>query len=320
MNPLCARDVSPCAGYFRFEKEKFKRSCIPVTAKWLYETSPPVPATNVADGPIRPRRLVPDRSPPPDLPVRERPRWTSWPGATTHGTARRVDAAPSPRLSAAIGHARQPRCRLSAAFASGLEELARPVRGHRLMTPAVRVLTLRPVKSSLPGWIARPAASRLGADRAGSRPDMAVAAEHATRNASVPARIFQAPHRIGADADHVVAVADRVSGGLDPGHPRMPGPVPLMLLPAQQMPDPVPGQLHDGRPGLAAIQPVTLSSHAPAIRNGVLDIRRTRAVRCRRIRCRRRCLRSRHVPGIWGRSCHARRRSAANPGPFRVPA
>ncbi len=84
----------------------------------------------------------------------------------------------------------------------------------------------------------------------------------------------------------MVAVADRVSGGLDPGHPRMPGPVPLMLLPAQQMPDPVPGQLHDRRrPRLAAIQPVTLSSHTPTIRNGVLHIKRTQADPGTRRRC-----------------------------------
>ena len=147
------------------------------------------------------------------------------------------------------------------------------------MIPAVRVLRPCPVRSSFPAGLAGLVAALCpGPGRGGPRPDMAVAAEHAAGNAGVRAGSLQAPHRFGADADHVVAVADRVSGGLDPGHPRMPGPVPLMLLPAQQMPDPVSGQLHDRRrPRLAAIQLPTLSSHTPKIRNDVLHNKRPRA-------------------------------------------
>jgi hypothetical protein len=147
------------------------------------------------------------------------------------------------------------------------------------MIPAVRVLRPCPVRSSFPaGLTSLVAALCPGPGWGGPRPDMAVAAEHAAGNAGVRAGSLQAPHRFGADADHVVAVADRVSGGLDPGHPRVPGPVPLMLLPAQQMPDPVPGQLHDRRrPRLAAIQLPTLSSHTPKIRNDVLYNKRPRA-------------------------------------------
>jgi hypothetical protein len=81
----------------------------------------------------------------------------------------------------------------------------------------------------------------------GPRPDPAVAAQHAAWHPRVLGRVLQAPHRIGTDADHVVAVPDGIPGGLDPGHPGMPGSVPLMLLPAQQMRDAVPGQLHDRR-------------------------------------------------------------------------
>lgn len=146
------------------------------------------------------------------------------------------------------------------------------------MIPAVRVLRPCPVRSSFPDWLAGLVALCPGPGRGGPRPDMAVTAEHAAGNAGVRAGSLQAPHRFGADADHMVTVADRVSGGLDPGHPRMPGPVPLMLLPAQQMPDPVPGQLHDRRrPRLAAIQLPTLSSHTPKIRNDVLHNKRPRA-------------------------------------------
>ena len=125
----------------------------------------------------------------------------------------------------------------------------------------------------------------------------------------------------------MVAVADRVSGGLDPGHPRMPGPVPLMLLPAQQMPDPVSGQLHDRRrPRLAAIQLPTLSSHTPKIRNDVLHNKHPRAdpairrccsaqrgtharpasrpaVRCRRVKTQATWLAA--APGTWSRPSRA---------------
>lgn len=50
----------------------------------------------------------------------------------------------------------------------------------------------------------------------GPRPDPAVAAQHAARYLRVCGRVLQAPHRIGADADHVVAVPDGIPGGLDP--------------------------------------------------------------------------------------------------------
>ena len=81
----------------------------------------------------------------------------------------------------------------------------------------------------------------------GPRPDPAVAAQPAARHPRVRGRVLQAPHRIGPDADHVVVMPDRIPGGLDPGHPGMPGSVPLVTLPAQQVRDAVPGQLHDRR-------------------------------------------------------------------------
>ncbi len=81
----------------------------------------------------------------------------------------------------------------------------------------------------------------------GPRTDLPVAAEHPARHPRVRARVLQGPHRTGADADHVVAVPDRIPGGLDPGHPGVPGSVPLVLLPAQQVRGAVPGQLHDRR-------------------------------------------------------------------------
>ena len=105
----------------------------------------------------------------------------------------------------------------------------------------------------------------------GPRPDPAIAAQHAARHPRVLGRVLQAPHRIGTYADHVVAVPDGIPGGLDPGHPSMPGSVPLMLLPAQQMRDPIAGQLHDRRrPRPAAGQLIVLRSHRPRIRNQVL--------------------------------------------------
>ena len=196
------------------------------------------------------------------------------------------------------------------------------------MIPAVRVLRPCPVRSSFPDGLAGLVAALCpGPGRGGPRPDMAVAAEHAAGNAGVRAGSLQAPHRIGADADHMVAVADRVSGGLDPGHPRVPGPVPLMLLPAQQMPDPVSGQLHDRRrPRLAAVQLPTLSSHTPKIRNDVLHNKRPRAdpairrccsaqrgiharptsrpaVRCRRMKTQATWLAV--APGTWSRPSRA---------------
>ena len=64
----------------------------------------------------------------------------------------------------------------------------------------------------------------------GPRADLPVAAEHPARHPRVRARVLQGPHRTGADADHVVAVPDRIPGGLDPGHPGVPGSVPLVLL------------------------------------------------------------------------------------------
>lgn len=105
----------------------------------------------------------------------------------------------------------------------------------------------------------------------GPRPDAAVAATCAARHAGVGVGALQAPHCLGADAHDAVAVAYRVAGGLDPGHPRMPGPVSLMLLPAQQVADSAPGHLHDGRRRWRmGIQPTILRSHKPMIRNHVL--------------------------------------------------
>ena len=95
----------------------------------------------------------------------------------------------------------------------------------------------------LPGIVS---ASRDRAGR-GPRPDPAVAAQHAARHPRIGGGALQAPHRIGADADHVVAVPDGIPGGLDPGHPGVPGSVPLVTLPAQQVRDAIPGKLHDRR-------------------------------------------------------------------------
>lgn len=81
----------------------------------------------------------------------------------------------------------------------------------------------------------------------GPWPDLPVAAEYPARYPRVDAGVLQAAHRFGADADDVVAVPDRIAGGLDPGHPGVPGPVSLVLLPAQQVPDAVPGEFHDRR-------------------------------------------------------------------------
>jgi hypothetical protein len=81
----------------------------------------------------------------------------------------------------------------------------------------------------------------------GPRPDAAVAAECAARHVLVCVRALQAPYCVGAYAHDAVAVAYRVAGGLDPGNPRVPGPVYLMPLPAQQVADPAAGHLHDGR-------------------------------------------------------------------------
>jgi hypothetical protein len=50
----------------------------------------------------------------------------------------------------------------------------------------------------------------------GPRTDLPVAAKHPARHPGVSIRILQAPHHIGADADHVVAVPDRIPSGLDP--------------------------------------------------------------------------------------------------------
>ena len=74
-----------------------------------------------------------------------------------------------------------------------------------------------------------------------------VTAKHPARNPRVRARVLQGPHRTGADADHVMAVPDRIPGGLDPGDPGVSGSVPLVLLPAQQVRGAVPGQLYDRR-------------------------------------------------------------------------
>jgi hypothetical protein len=75
----------------------------------------------------------------------------------------------------------------------------------------------------------------------GPRADIAVIAEHPARDPGIGVRVLQGPYRSAADAGHVVAVPDRVPGGLDPGHPGVPGSVPLVLLPAQQVPDAIPG-------------------------------------------------------------------------------
>ena len=83
--------------------------------------------------------------------------------------------------------------------------------------------------------------------RMGPRPDTAVPAKRPARHILVCLRVLQAPYAVGAHAYHVVAVADRVAGGLDPGHPCIPGPVSLVPLPAQQVADPAPGHPHDGR-------------------------------------------------------------------------
>ena len=72
----------------------------------------------------------------------------------------------------------------------------------------------------------------------------AVAADRAARYVSVCLRVLQAPYALGAHADHVVAVARRVAGGLDPGNPCIPGPV---SFGAQQVADRAAGHLHDGR-------------------------------------------------------------------------
>ena len=83
----------------------------------------------------------------------------------------------------------------------------------------------------------------------GQGADLPVPTEHPARYLGVGVRVFQGLHRLGAHADHVVTVpvADRIASGLYPGHPGIPGAVPLMLLPAQEMPDLVPCQLHDRR-------------------------------------------------------------------------
>ena len=50
----------------------------------------------------------------------------------------------------------------------------------------------------------------------GPRPDTAVAAKRAARHALVCFRALRAPYAVGVHADHMVAVAYRVAGGLDP--------------------------------------------------------------------------------------------------------
>jgi hypothetical protein len=151
----------------------------------------------------------------------------------------------------------------------------RPAR-TRLVRRVSAALTLsaapcRVIRLTLgPGTVAP---SRPGSGRRGPRPDLAVVAEDAPRNTFIGARMLQLPHRTRAHADDMVPVADRIPGGLHPRHPRMLGPVPLVPLPAQQMPDPAPGQLHDRRrPRLTPMQPAASTSHTSTIRNSVLQI------------------------------------------------
>src|SRR6266567_1321020 len=103
-------------------------------------------------------------------------------------------------------------------------------------------MACRQVVSSPPGGLATWHRALRGR---GPRPDTTVAAEHAARHALVRLGILQSPYCVGAHAHDMVAVAHRVAGGLNPGHPRMPGPVSFVLLPAQQVADPAPGHLHD---------------------------------------------------------------------------
>ncbi len=75
---------------------------------------------------------------------------------------------------------------------------------------------------------------------------MAVATERAAWHVLVSIGALQAPDTVSAHAYHVVPMAYRVAGGLDPGNPCIPGPVSLVLLPAEQVGDCAPGHLHDG--------------------------------------------------------------------------
>ena len=140
-----------------------------------------------------------------------------------------------------IGMRPRPRGPLRNRWCSGPYQHARSVSG----VPPEDALS--PERVIMPGLLPGIVSASRDRSSRGPRPDPAVAAQHAAGHPHVRGRVLQAPHRIGAYADHVVAVPDGIPGGLDPGHPGMPGSVPLMLLPAQQMRDSVADQLHDRR-------------------------------------------------------------------------
>jgi hypothetical protein len=60
---------------------------------------------------------------------------------------------------------------------------------------------------------------------------MAIAAEGAARHSLVRLGALKWLHRAGSHAHNVVTVMKRVAGELDPGDPRMPGPVSFVPFP-----------------------------------------------------------------------------------------
>jgi hypothetical protein len=104
------------------------------------------------------------------------------------------------------------------------------------------------------------------------RADEAVAAQDAPRHVPVGRRGLDGPQCPGSHAGDRVPVTDGVPGGLDPGNPGMPRPVPLVQLPAQQVPYHAPAQLHDRRARwLTSIQSSVPFDHGTRIRKPVQE-------------------------------------------------
>jgi hypothetical protein len=114
-----------------------------------------------------------------------------------------------------------------------------------------RVIVPGPVPGMVTAW-------RAGCGW-GPRADLLVAVDRPARYSRVRLRVLQAPHRICAHADHVVARPPSKPGGLDPGDRGVPGTVPLgwvgPVCPA--------GITLDGLPGPACEADVRLSPHRP---------------------------------------------------------
>ena len=121
----------------------------------------------------------------------------------------------------------------------------------------------------------RPGLSAVLTGRGRPEPDTAVIPPDPPRNLLVGVRRLQRAHRPGKDGDNLVPVPDRCTRGLHPRHPRVPGTIPLVLLPAQQVrDDPVPDLDQRRRPRhLAEHRPGAVSlSHATSMRTRIRHV------------------------------------------------